>query len=152
MTVGENIGFGPKMRSLRQAEIASRVAEAARILRISDDLDRRTGQLSGGQRQRVPMGRAIVRSPQGFLFDEPLSNLDAKIRVEVRSRIKRLHAMLDGHTATIETLPPSLARPSPGRSRAPALFTLGGLLTIGSTSPFQPPPGLLEISHVRPAG
>lgn len=94
MTVAENIGFGLKMRGLRRAEIAPRVAEAARILQIEHCLDRRPGQLSGGQRQRVAMGRAIVREPSVFLFDEPLSNLDAKLRVEMRTQIKRLHAML----------------------------------------------------------
>jgi multiple sugar transport system ATP-binding protein len=70
------------------------VCEAAAILQIGDYLDRKPGQLSGGQRQRVAMGRAIVREPAAFLFDEPLSNLDAKLRVEMRTQIKRLHAML----------------------------------------------------------
>ncbi|MCA0942631.1 sn-glycerol-3-phosphate ABC transporter ATP-binding protein UgpC [Salipiger pacificus] len=94
MTIRENIGFGLKMRGGKPAEIARRVEEAARILQIGDFLDRKPGQLSGGQRQRVAMGRAIVREPSVFLFDEPLSNLDAKLRVEMRTQIKRLHAML----------------------------------------------------------
>ncbi len=94
MSVAENIGFGLKMRGLKAAEIAPKVEEAARILQIEAYLDRKPGQLSGGQRQRVAMGRAIVRKPKVFLFDEPLSNLDAKLRVEMRTQIKRLHAML----------------------------------------------------------
>ncbi len=94
MTVRDNIGFGLKMRGLSAAEIAPKVEEAARILQIGDYLERKPGQLSGGQRQRVAMGRAIVREPSVFLFDEPLSNLDAKLRVEMRTQIKRLHAML----------------------------------------------------------
>ncbi|GGB21996.1 ABC transporter ATP-binding protein [Allosediminivita pacifica] len=94
MTVRDNIGFGLKMRGLRPAEIAPKVQEAADILQIGEYLDRKPGQLSGGQRQRVAMGRAIVREPSVFLFDEPLSNLDAKLRVEMRTQIKRLHAML----------------------------------------------------------
>ncbi|RMC35630.1 ABC transporter ATP-binding protein [Paracoccus alkanivorans] len=94
MTIRENIGFGLKMRGWKAADIAPKVEEAARILQIGDYLDRRPGQLSGGQRQRVAMGRAIIREPSVFLFDEPLSNLDAKLRVEMRTQIKRLHAML----------------------------------------------------------
>ncbi|MFV0335718.1 MAG: ABC transporter ATP-binding protein [Tropicimonas sp.] len=94
MTIRENIGFGLKMRGWKAADIASRVEKAADILQIGDYLDRKPGQLSGGQRQRVAMGRAIVREPSVFLFDEPLSNLDAKLRVEMRTQIKRLHAML----------------------------------------------------------
>ncbi|MDF0603164.1 sn-glycerol-3-phosphate ABC transporter ATP-binding protein UgpC [Psychromarinibacter sp. C21-152] len=94
MSVRDNIGFGLKMRGFASADIERQVAEAAGILQISDYLDRKPGQLSGGQRQRVAMGRAIVRDPAAFLFDEPLSNLDAKLRVEMRTQIKRLHAML----------------------------------------------------------
>ncbi|APX22990.1 MAG: sn-glycerol-3-phosphate ABC transporter ATP-binding protein UgpC [Rhodobacteraceae bacterium] len=94
MTIRENIGFGLKMRGFPASDIAPRVEEAAGILQIGDYLDRKPGQLSGGQRQRVAMGRAIVREPSVFLFDEPLSNLDAKLRVEMRTQIKRLHAML----------------------------------------------------------
>ncbi|OOY21967.1 ABC transporter [Thioclava sp. DLFJ5-1] len=94
MTIRANIGFGLKMRGFKAAEINERVERAAGILQIADFLDRKPGQLSGGQRQRVAMGRAIVREPSVFLFDEPLSNLDAKLRVEMRTQIKRLHAML----------------------------------------------------------
>jgi multiple sugar transport system ATP-binding protein len=91
MTVFENMSFGLKLRRIAKAEIRSRVQQAAKILDISDLLDRRPKQLSGGQRQRVAMGRAIVRNPKVFLFDEPLSNLDAKLRVQMRTEIKRVH-------------------------------------------------------------
>jgi multiple sugar transport system ATP-binding protein len=101
MSVAENIGFGLKMRGLKAADIAPKVQEAARILQIEAYLDRKPGQLSGGQRQRVAMGRAIVRHPSVFLFDEPLSNLDAKLRVEMRTQIKRLHAMLGTTTVYV---------------------------------------------------
>ena len=94
MTIRQNIGFGLKMRGWKAEDIAPRVEQSADILQISAYLDRKPGQLSGGQRQRVAMGRAIVREPSVFLFDEPLSNLDAKLRVEMRTQIKRLHAML----------------------------------------------------------
>jgi multiple sugar transport system ATP-binding protein len=90
-TVGENMGFGLKMRGMPAPEIAARVKDAADVLQIGHLLDRRPGQLSGGQRQRVAMGRAIVRRPKVFLFDEPLSNLDAQLRSEVRVEIKKLH-------------------------------------------------------------
>lgn len=90
-TVRENMGFSLKVRGIDTAEAATRVANAAEMLGISHLLDRRPGQLSGGQRQRVAMGRAIVRRPRVFLFDEPLSNLDAKLRGQVRTEIKRLH-------------------------------------------------------------
>ncbi|RIX99534.1 sn-glycerol-3-phosphate ABC transporter ATP-binding protein UgpC [Aureimonas flava] len=90
-TVRENMGFSLKVRGVAADEAERRIADAARMLGISHLLDRRPGQLSGGQRQRVAMGRAIVRRPQVFLFDEPLSNLDAKLRGEVRTEIKRLH-------------------------------------------------------------
>jgi multiple sugar transport system ATP-binding protein len=93
-TVAENIGFGLKMRKTDPATIAKRVDEAATILQIGHLLERRPGQLSGGQRQRVAMGRAIVRDPQVFLFDEPLSNLDAQLRAEMRLEIKKLHQRL----------------------------------------------------------
>lgn len=94
MTVRENIAFGLKMRKTPKAEIEKKVAEAAEILDLTDYLDRKPKQLSGGQRQRVALGRAIVRSPKVFLMDEPLSNLDAKLRVQMRSEIKKLHEKL----------------------------------------------------------
>ncbi len=91
MTVFENMSFGLKLRRIPKAEIRARVEHAAKILDIIDLLGRRPKQLSGGQRQRVAMGRAIVRNPKVFLFDEPLSNLDAKLRVQMRTEIKRVH-------------------------------------------------------------
>lgn len=91
MSVYDNMAFGLQMRRYAKKEIDSRVNEAARILKISSLLDRKPRQMSGGQRQRVAMGRAIVRNPKVFLFDEPLSNLDAKLRVQMRTEIKRLH-------------------------------------------------------------
>ena len=94
MTVFENMSFGLRLKHFPKAEIKQRVDEAARILDITELLERRPKQLSGGQRQRVAMGRAIVRDPQVFLFDEPLSNLDAKLRVAMRSEIKELHQRL----------------------------------------------------------
>ncbi|TKT69819.1 sn-glycerol-3-phosphate ABC transporter ATP-binding protein UgpC [Aquamicrobium sp. LC103] len=94
MTIRNNMSFGLKMRGTDKAEIERRVAQASEILQIGHLLDRKPRALSGGQRQRVAMGRAIVREPDVFLFDEPLSNLDAKLRVEVRTEIKRLHARL----------------------------------------------------------
>src|SRR3569833_1726977 len=90
MTVGENMGFALKLAGVKKSEIATRVAEAAKILDLSGYLERRPKALSGGQRQRVAMGRAIVRSPQVFLMDEPLSNLDAKLRVQTRTQIAAL--------------------------------------------------------------
>jgi multiple sugar transport system ATP-binding protein len=91
MTVFENMSFGLRLKRFPKPEIRERVQAAARILDITDLLDRRPKQLSGGQRQRVAMGRAIVRNPKVFLFDEPLSNLDAKLRVQMRTEIKKIH-------------------------------------------------------------
>jgi multiple sugar transport system ATP-binding protein len=91
MTVYENMSFGLRLKRYPKDEIARRVREAARILDITELLERKPRQLSGGQRQRVAMGRAIVRNPKVFLFDEPLSNLDAKLRVQMRTEIKRVH-------------------------------------------------------------
>ena len=106
-TVYENMAFSLKVRRRPAAEIKSRIAQAADMLGIGHLLDRRPSQLSGGQRQRVAMGRAIVRRPQVFLFDEPLSNLDAKLRGQVRTEIKRLHQAI-GTTD-------HLRHPRPGR-------------------------------------
>ena len=94
MTVYDNMAFGLKMRKFPKAEIEKRVRDAAEILGIHELLKRKPRQLSGGQRQRVAVGRAIVRHPQVFLFDEPLSNLDAKLRVQMRTEIKELHQRL----------------------------------------------------------
>ena len=94
MTVRENIAFGLKMRKVPKSEIDKKVQEAAEILNLEEYLDRKPKQLSGGQRQRVALGRAIVRNPKVFLMDEPLSNLDAKLRVQMRSEIKKLHEKL----------------------------------------------------------
>jgi multiple sugar transport system ATP-binding protein len=91
MTVFENMSFGLRLKKFPKPEIKSRVENAARILGINELLERRPRQLSGGQRQRVAMGRAIVRNPKVFLFDEPLSNLDAKLRVQMRTEIKKVH-------------------------------------------------------------
>jgi len=102
MSVYDNMAFGLKMRKFARREIAKRVQEAADILDIGDYLKRKPRQLSGGQRQRVALGRAIVRHPRVFLFDEPLSNLDAKLRVQMRVELKKLHQRL-GTTAVYVT-------------------------------------------------
>ncbi|WP_062015433.1 sn-glycerol-3-phosphate ABC transporter ATP-binding protein UgpC [Aureimonas sp. AU4] len=94
MTVRQNLSYGLRNRGMKAAEIERRVGEAAASLEIAAFLDRKPGQLSGGQRQRVAMGRAIVREPAAFLFDEPLSNLDAKLRVQMRVEIRRLQRAL----------------------------------------------------------
>jgi multiple sugar transport system ATP-binding protein len=102
MTVADNIGFALEMRKVPVEARKKRIDEVAAMLQISHLLDRRPAQLSGGQRQRVAMGRALARDPQLFLFDEPLSNLDAKLRVEMRAEIKRLH-QLSGITTVYVT-------------------------------------------------
>src|SRR5947209_13126884 len=89
MTVAENIGFALKLRKLPKDQLNAKVRDAAEILGLTDWLDRKPGQLSGGQRQRVAMGRAIVRQPSVFLMDEPLSNLDAKLRLQMRAEVAR---------------------------------------------------------------
>jgi multiple sugar transport system ATP-binding protein len=94
MSVAENLSFGMKVRGVPKAERERSVAEVARTLRLDTLLQRKPSQLSGGQRQRVAMGRALVRQPKIFLFDEPLSNLDAQLRVEMRTELKKLHARL----------------------------------------------------------
>ncbi|MDX6426303.1 MAG: multiple sugar transport system ATP-binding protein [Gaiellaceae bacterium] len=94
MTVYDNIAFGLKMRHVRKSEVANRVNNAAKILGLADELKKKPGALSGGQRQRVAMGRAIVREPRVFLMDEPLSNLDAKLRIQMRAEIARIQRAL----------------------------------------------------------
>ncbi|MGI9524343.1 MAG: ABC transporter ATP-binding protein [Hyphomicrobiaceae bacterium] len=101
MTVSQNMGFSLKLRKTDKRMIKQRVTEAAEVLGLSPLLDRYPRQLSGGQRQRVAMGRAIVRDPQVFLFDEPLSNLDAKLRVQMRTEIKELHQRLQTTTVYV---------------------------------------------------
>ncbi len=101
MNVAENMAFSMKLRGMAKGEMARRVENAAKILNLTHLLDRFPKQLSGGQRQRVAMGRAIVRDPQVFLFDEPLSNLDAKLRVQMRAEIKELHQRLKTTTVYV---------------------------------------------------
>jgi multiple sugar transport system ATP-binding protein len=101
MTVRQNIAFPLTLAKMKKAEIAQKVAETARILDLTDLLDRKPSQLSGGQRQRVAMGRAIVRHPKAFLMDEPLSNLDAKLRVQMRGEIARLQRRLGTTTVYV---------------------------------------------------
>ena len=101
MTVRQNIAFPLTLAKMKKAEIASKVEETAKILDLTELLDRKPGQLSGGQRQRVAMGRAIVRDPKAFLMDEPLSNLDAKLRVQMRSEIARLQHRLGTTTVYV---------------------------------------------------
>ena len=101
MTVRDNMAFGLKLRKMPKAEIEKRVNEAAETLEITDFLDRKPKALSGGQRQRVAMGRAIVREPEAFLMDEPLSNLDAKLRVQMRTELGRLHNRLQTTTVYV---------------------------------------------------
>src|SRR5690349_9030615 len=101
MTVFGNMVYGLKIRGLAKSDIADRVGRAAEILQLETLLERKPRALSGGQRQRVAMGRAIVRDPQVFLFDEPLSNLDAKLRVQMRTEIKQLHQRLKTTTVYV---------------------------------------------------
>src|SRR5213595_677260 len=98
MTVRENMGFALKLAKTPEAEIDAKVNEAAKILDLEQHLDRKPANLSGGQRQRVAMGRAIVRDPKAFLMDEPLSNLDAKLRVQMRAEVSRLQKRLQTTT------------------------------------------------------
>jgi multiple sugar transport system ATP-binding protein len=101
MTVRENMGFALKLAGVERAEINQKVEEAAEILDLSEHLDRKPANLSGGQRQRVAMGRAIVRDPKAFLLDEPLSNLDAKLRVQMRTELARLQSRLGTTTVYV---------------------------------------------------
>jgi len=101
MTVEKNLGYGLRVRHMAKDEIKTRVTDVARLLGLEELLERRPAALSGGQRQRVAMGRAIVREPSAFLMDEPLSNLDAKLRVGMRAELARLHARLDVTTVYV---------------------------------------------------
>jgi multiple sugar transport system ATP-binding protein len=101
MTVRKNLGYGLRVRKTPRAEIRRRVGEVAKMLGLEELLDRRPGQLSGGQQQRVAMGRAIIREPAAFLMDEPLSNLDAKLRVGMRTSLQQLHARLGTTTVYV---------------------------------------------------
>jgi multiple sugar transport system ATP-binding protein len=101
MTVRENMGFALKLAGVEKSEIESKVEEAAKTLDLTQHLDRRPANLSGGQRQRVAMGRAIVRDPQAFLMDEPLSNLDAKLRVQMRTEVAKLQSRLETTTVYV---------------------------------------------------
>ena len=101
MTVRQNLGYGLKVRRTAKADAAGRVERVARLLGLDELLDRRPAELSGGQRQRVAMGRAIVREPQAFLMDEPLSNLDAKLRVDMRAQLAALHLRLCATTVYV---------------------------------------------------
>lgn len=156
MSVFDNMAYGLKIRRLSRAEIRQRVEDAARILELEHLLERRPRQLSGGQRQRVAMGRAIVREPAVFLFDEPLSNLDAKLRVQMRLEIQKLHRRL-GTTSLYVThdqveamtlahrmivmnrgVPEQIGTPTEVFERPATLFVAG---FIGS-----PPMNLLEVA------
>ena len=108
MSVANNITFGMKVRGIDKATREAKLEQVAKQLQIEALLSRRPGQLSGGQRQRVAMGRALVRDPKLFLFDEPLSNLDAKLRVEMRTEIKKLHKELGASMVEIYTTPANL--------------------------------------------
>jgi len=137
MTVFENMAFALKLRRLPRTTIADKVRRAAEVLGIVAELDKRPKQLSGGQRQRVALGRAIVREPRCFLFDEPLSNLDAKLRVEMRAEIKRLHLTL-GSTTVYVTHDQEEA------------ITLGDRVVVMKDGVVQQCAGALDIYH-RPA-
>jgi multiple sugar transport system ATP-binding protein len=137
MTVYENMAFGLAMRKTPKSVIETKVKRAADVLGITHLLDRRPKQLSGGQRQRVALGRAIVRDPKCFLFDEPLSNLDAKLRVEMRAEIKRLHIEL-GSTTVYVTHDQEEA------------ITLGDRVVVMKDGVIQQCAGALEIYH-RPS-
>ena len=122
MSVRDNMGFALKLRKEKPEEINRRVTEAAKTLDLEPHLDRKPANLSGGQRQRVAMGRAIVREPKAFLMDEPLSNLDAKLRVEMRAAVSRLQQRL-GHDHRLRDPRPDRGhdpRRSASRSCAPA--------------------------------
>jgi len=130
MSVRENMGFALKLAKAPKEEIAAKVEEAARVLDLTEHLDRKPGQLSGGQRQRVAMGRAIVREPSAFLMDEPLSNLDAKLRVQMRTEVARLQSRL-GTTTVYVTHDQTEAMTLGDRV---AVMRAGALQQVGSPS------------------
>jgi len=173
MSVADNIGFALEMRKVPKAERQQTIQRVAQMLQITHLLDRRPAQLSGGQRQRVAMGRALAREPQLFLFDEPLSNLDAKLRVEMRAEIKRLH-QVSGITSVYVThdqieamtlgsriavmkdgLVQQLGTPAEIYSQPANTFVASFIgsptmnLIAAAQSPFAPPPGAAHLG-LRP--
>jgi multiple sugar transport system ATP-binding protein len=134
MTVFENMAFALKLRGVPPATIDQKVGDAAKILGIEQLLERKPKQLSGGQRQRVAVGRAIVRSPQCFLFDEPLSNLDAKLRVQMRAEIKQIHLAMEATTVYVT------------HDQEEAM-TLGDRVVVMKGGVIQQSAGALEIYH-----
>src|SRR5512144_33922 len=181
MTVRDNMSFALMLAKQPKAEIAKRVARAADILGLSQLLDRYPRQLSGGQRQRVAMGRAIVRDPQVFLFDEPLSNLDAKLRVQMRTEIKELHQRLktttiyvthdqieamtmadkivvmhDGRVEQIGAPLDLYDRPDnmfvAGFIGSPAMNMLKGRISLNGTAAFEAPTGITFALNNAPSG
>jgi multiple sugar transport system ATP-binding protein len=141
LSVGENIGFGLKLRRMPKAEINTRVHKAAKMLGLDEILDRRPKQLSGGQRQRVAMGRAIVRAPQVFLMDEPLSNLDAKLRVQMRAEIARLQH--DMNVTTIYVTHDQIEAMTMGDRVA--VMSQGDLMQVGSPQTLYDDPDNLFV-------
>ena len=181
MTVADNMAFSMKLRGAPKSEIDERVNRAAAILGLSQLLQRFPRQLSGGQRQRVAMGRAIVRDPQVFLFDEPLSNLDAKLRVQMRTEIKELHQRLktttiyvthdqieamtmadkivvmhDGRVEQIGAPLDLYDRPDnlfvAGFIGSPAMNMLNGRISLNGTAAFEAPAGITFALSNAPAG
>jgi multiple sugar transport system ATP-binding protein len=181
MTVADNMAFSMKLRGAPKSEIDERVNRAAAILGLSQLLERYPRQLSGGQRQRVAMGRAIVRDPQVFLFDEPLSNLDAKLRVQMRTEIKELHQRLktttiyvthdqieamtmadkivvmhDGHVEQIGAPLELYDRPDnlfvAGFIGSPAMNMIKGRISLNGKASFDAPAGVKFSLSTAPAG
>jgi len=142
MTVAENIGFHLKVKKMAKSQRAGRVREAARILDLDELLDRRPANLSGGQRQRVAMGRAIVREPQVFLMDEPLSNLDAKLRVQTRTQIAALQRDL-GVTTVYVTHDQIEAMTLATHA---GVLVAGRLLQVGSPRELYERPATVEVA------